>query len=441
MLGALRRIGLPDDQGTGVRGAILAGSAIIVLFFGVLGIWAALAPLESAAIAPGSVMVDTNRKTIQHLEGGIVGAILVRDGETVTKGQVLIRLDVTRPLATRDLLKGRRLAAQALEARLIAERDGRGEIEFPDELVDQVSERKVIETIAGQINIFRLRQKALAGQVKIQEQRIAQISEEIGGLKGQIRSENMQEKLIRSEIADVKVLLEKGLARKPRLLALQRRRAESGGSRSRNRAAIARARQSIGETRTRITEIGTRLLNEVVAELREVQAELFDLAERIRAAEDVLGRTDIRAPLAGTVVGLQVHTPGGVIAPGAALMDIVPSGVKLVIEANVDPIDIDVVHPGLEAQVRLTAFSMRNAKPVAGRVVSVSADRLIDERTGQAYYRARIELTEDPTKAFEGATLYPGMPAEVMIVTGARSALGYIFYPISSSLNRAFREQ
>ncbi len=441
MLGALRRIGLPDDQGTGVRGAILAGSAIIAVFFGVLGVWAAVAPLESAAIAPGLVSVDTYRKTIQHLEGGIVGAILVRDGEVVRHGQVLIRLDVTRPLATRDLLNGRRLAAQALQARLISERDDRTEIDFPDTLIDQVSQPKVIETLDGQNNIFRARQKALAGQVKIQEQRIAQISEEIGGLKGQIRSENMQEKLIRSEIADVNVLLEKGLARKPRLLALQRRLAEIGGSRSRYQAAIARAGQSIGEARTRITEIGTRLLNEVVAELREVQAELFDLAERIRAAEDVLGRTDIRAPLAGTVVGLQVHTVGGVIAPGSALMDIVPSGAKLVIEANVDPIDIDVVHPGLEAQVRLTAFSMRNAKPVAGRVMSVSADRLIDERTGQAYYRARIELIEDPAKAFEGAVLYPGMPAEVMIVTGARSALGYIFNPISSSLNRAFREQ
>ncbi len=441
MLSALRRMGLPDDQGTGVRGAIVAGSAIIVLFFGGLGVWAALAPLESAAIAPGSVSVDTNRKTIQHLEGGIVGAILVRDGETVTKGQVLIRLDVTRPLATLDLLKGRRLAAQALEARLIAERDGRTKIDFPNYLVGQGSQPKVVETLDGQTNIFRARQKAIAGQIKIQEQRIAQISEEIGGLKGQIRAENRQQELIRGEIADVKMLVGKGLARKPRLLALQRRLAEIEGSRSRNRAAIARARQSIGEARTRITEIGTRQLNEVVAELRDVQGEQFDLAERIRAAEDVLGRTDIRAPLDGTVVGLQVHTLGGVIGPGAALMDIVPSGVKLVIEANVDPTDIDVVHPGLEAQVRLTAFSMRNTKPIAGRVMSVSADRLIDERTGQAYYRVRIELIEDPAKAFEGATLYPGMPAEVMIVTGAQSALGYIFNPISSSLNRAFREQ
>ena len=437
----LQKTGLPIDQGTGVRGPILAGSAIIALFFGGLGVWAAVAPLESAAIASGLVSVDTNRKTIQHLEGGIVGEILVRDGEVVRRDQVLIRLDGTGPRATLDLLKGRRLAASALGARLIAERDGRAEVQFPDNLVAQVSETKVIETLDGQINIFRARRKAIASQVKIQELQISQILEEIGGLKGQIRAENLQQKLIRSEIADVRMLVGKGLARKPRLLALQRRLAEIEGSRSRNQANIARAKQRIGEARIRITEIRTNLLNEVLVELRNVRAELFDLSERIRAAEDVLSRTDIRAPLAGTVVGLQVHTRGGVIAPGAALMDIVPSDEKLVIEANVDPIDIDVVHPGLEAQVRITAFSMRNAKPLIGRVMSVSADRLIDERTGQAYYRARIELTENPAKAFEGATLYPGMPAEVMIVTGARTALGYIFNPISSSFNRAFREQ
>jgi len=242
-----------------------------------------------------------------------------------------------------------------------------------------------------------------------------------------------QQKLIRSEIADVKALVQKGLARKPRLLALQRRLAEIKDSQSRNRANIARVRQSIGEIRT-------SFLNNVVVELRDVQAELFDLVERISTAEDVLGRTDIRAPLAGTVVGLQIHTVGGVIAPGSALMDVVPSDEKLVIEANVDPTDIDVVHPGLEAQVRIPAFSMPNANPLKVRVMSLSVDQLIDERTGQAYNRARIELTEEPAKAFEGATLYPGMPVELMIVTGARTAPGYIFNPISSSL-RAFLEQ
>jgi len=433
--------GLSVDQGTGVRGAILAGSAIIALFFGGIGLWAAVAPLESAAIAPGTVSIDTNRKTIQHLEGGIIGSILVRDGEVVRRGQVLTRLDVTGPRATLDLLKGRRLAALALEARLITERDGRAEVQFPDNLLAKINGTKGIEALDGQINIFRARRKAIVGQVEIQELQILQILEEIRGLKGQIRAENLQQKLIRSEMSDVRVLVGKRLARKPRLLALQRRLAEIEGSQSSNQANIARAKQRIGEARIRITEIRTNSLNEVLVELRNVRAELFDLSERIREAEDVLSRTDIRAPLAGTVVGLKVHTRGGVIAPGATLMDIVPSDEKLVIEANVDPIDIDVVHPGLEAQVLITAFSMRNAKPLKGRVMSVSADRLIDERTGQAYYRARIELTENPAKALEGATLHPGMPAEVMIVTGARTALGYIFKPISSSLNRAFRDK
>ncbi len=433
--------GLPADHDTNVRGAILAGSAIILLFFGGLGTWAALAPLESAAIAQGSVSVDTNKKTIQHLEGGIVSEILVRDGEVVKPDQVLIRLDVTRPRATLDLLQGRHLATQALEARLIAERDGKAEIAFPGKLMERFSESKLVETPDSQINIFRARRQAIAGQVMIQKQRIAQLGEEIKGLNGQIRAENTQRELIQSEITDVNLLVAKGLARKPRLSALRRRLAEIEGEQSRHQAAIARAKQSIGEARTRITEVRTGLLNEVVVELHKVQAEQFDLAERIRTAADVLKRTEIRAPLAGTVVGLQVHTSGGVIAPGARLMDIVPSNEKLVIEANVNPNDIDVVHPNLEAQVRLTAFSMRNAKPLKGRVTSVSADRLINARTGQAYYLARIELTEDPAEAFEGATLYPGMPAEVLIVVGARSTLGYIFAPILSSLNRAFREQ
>ena len=217
--------------------------------------------------------------------------------------------------------------------------------------------------------------------------------------------------------------------------------AEIVGGRGENLALIARANERIGETELQILDLQTTLAAEVVKELREAERELYDVAERRRAAEDVVARTRVSAPLDGVVVGLKVHTPGGVIAPGERLLDIVPSGDRLIIEAQVDPRNIDVVHPGLSTYVRLTPFDKRDTPPLAGRVASVSADRLTDERTGAAFYLARIELIDDPAKVLKGAVLYPGMPAEVMIVTGARTALDYFLKPIARSLSRAFRER
>lgn len=205
-------------------------------------------------------------------------------------------------------------------------------------------------------------------------------------------------------------------------------------------AAIARAEQNITEARLRVSELKTNLINQAVQLLRDEQNNLFDLAERIRAAEDVLNRTEIRSPLNGTVVGLQVHTAGGVISPGASLMDIVPADDRLVIDAQIDPADIDVVRVGLKVEVRLTALPQRNNMPIAGRVISVSADRLIDEATGMPFYRAKVELTGDVKKVLGDVVLYPGMQAEVMIVTGERTALEYILRPLLDSFNRAFRE-
>ena len=429
-----------EGQGAGARGPVVAGFLVIGLFFGGFGGWAALAPLQSAAIAPGLVSVDTNRKTIQHLEGGIVGEILVRDGDRVRAGQVLIRLDETLPRTSLELLKGRSMASRALEARLIAERDGADAIRFPELLTAAGADPQVAEMINGQINIFAARRNSVAGQVKILGQRIAQFREEINGLKGQIASEVVQHGLIAEEIKDVTGLYEKGLARRPRLLALQRQAAEIEGSRSQNMAAIARVEQNIAEARLHISELRTSTINEVVQELRDVQTEMFELAERIAAAEDILTRTELRAPIEGTVVGLQVHTPGGVIAPGEPLLDIVPADDRLVVEARVDPSDIDVVHPGLPSQVRFTALNQRNLAPVDGTVTAVSADRIVDDRTGESYYLTRVELDDGFAEALGGVPLYPGMQAEVMIVTGERSALDYLIRPFARSLNRAFRE-
>ena len=269
---------------------------------------------------------------------------------------------------------------------------------------------------------------------------MAALREEEVGLKSKIDAQGSQLRLIGEEVADVRFLVEKELARKPRLLELQRVEAETAGARGENVAMVARAKERVAETELQILDLQTTLANEVVKELREAERELYDVAERLRAAEDVLTRTRILAPLDGVVVGLKVHAAGGVIAPGEKLMDISPSNDRLIVEAQVDPGDIDMVHAGLGTHVRLTPFNKRDAKPLAGRVTSVSADRMTDERTGTAFYLARIELLEDPAAVLGGGALYPGMPAEVMIVTGARTALDYFLQPLTRSLNRAFRE-
>ena len=425
----------------GLAKPVLAGIAIIGLFLGGFGGWAALAPLESAAIAQGVVSVDSNRKTVQHLEGGIIKEILVRDGDVVTEGQLLIRLDDTQPRAALDLLLGRRYAAAALEARLNAERDHRDAVSFPEWLQALDHDAAVDQALEGERRIFAARRDTMAGQVAVLNQRIAEFGEEIKGIEGEIVADDTQHDLILEEIAAVDALLKKGLERKPRLLALQRRAAEIEGERGTSRARIARVNQSIGEARLRISELAIARINEVVEQLREVQATLFDIAERINAARDVLGRTEIRATQAGTVVDLKVHTRGGVIAPGEALLDIVPGEDLLIIEARIDPKDIDVVRAGIDAQVRFTAFNQRHRAPAAARLTSISADLLTDEASGQSYYLARVELVvEDAAAAAELAALHPGMQAEVMIVTGARSALDYLLEPLMLSLNRAFRE-
>lgn len=425
------RIGVP----------VVVGMAIIGLFFGIFGVWAAVAPLQSAAIAPGVVSVESQRKTIQHLEGGIVAEILVRDGDEVAAGDVLVVLDETQARARLQLLRGRYRAAQALEARLVAERDGLDVIAFPEAMVDAEEDVEVAGLVESQTNIFNARRRSLQGQTAIMEQRVAQIREEIRGLEGQTAAQSEQLELTSDEIESVQELFERGMSGKSPLRELQRELAEVTGAYSQNVAAIARAEQNIGEAYLEIEELETRFLNEVVQELEAVRTETFDLSEQIRSAEDVLRRTSIRAPISGSVVDLQVHTVGGVIAPGQQLLDIVPRGERLVVEAFVDPNDIDVVEIGLPAKVYLTALSLRNTLAIDGHVETVSADRLTDRRTGADYFLARVVLADDLSSVLEQEELYPGMQAEVMIVTGARTTLDYLSRPIVRSLNRAFREQ
>ncbi len=429
------------EPSSDTRRPIIIGLTIVLLFFGGFGAWAALAPLHSAAIAPGVVAVDSNRKTVQHLEGGIIKEILVRDGDTVERDQVLVRLDETRSAAALGVLEGQYRADRALEARLIAERDGLHAITFDDELVAAAGEPEIAEIIAGQEGLFETRRAANESQIGVLHQQIKQLEEEIGGFKSQRQAKARQLELVQEEYGAVKELYDKGYERKPRLLALQRAAALLEGERGQYAAQIARAKQDIGEAEIRILALNDTFRRDVETELREVQVRVAELRDRLASQRDVLQRVDIVAPQAGVVVGLKFHTTGGVVRPGDPILDIVPTSDELIVEARVRAEDIDVVHPGLPAQVRLSAYRQRTTPYVDGRVVQVSADRFVDERSGVPYYAARVAIDGAALARLEGVTLYPGMPVEVMIETGSRKAIDYLLSPITSSIHRAFREQ
>lgn len=424
------------------RPTILMGMGLMIFLFGFIFLWAALVPLQSGAVAPGRIVVDSNRKEIQHLEGGIVKEILVKEGDKVAANQLLVRLDNTSSQARADLLRGEYIAARASEARLLAERDNKDAVTFPEELTKlEATDPTVRDNLDSQRRLFASRRESLNGQIDVLNQKVAQSGSEIAGLRDQASAASRQVALLNEEIAVVRGLLAKGNALKPRLLALERQAADLTGQRGQATAMISRANQTINESKLNIINLRTEFLNQVVGELKETQTQLSTLSEQMRSAGDVARRVDIIAPIAGTVTGLKVHTIGGVVKSGETVMTLVPQDDKLIVEANVSPQDIDVVHTGLKAQVRLTAFKARYLRPAEGTVITVSADRFDDQRTGEGFYIARIEIPQSELADIGDLKLTPGMPAETLIVTGRRTMLSYLVRPIRESFGRAFREQ
>ncbi|MEC9346809.1 MAG: HlyD family type I secretion periplasmic adaptor subunit [Pseudomonadota bacterium] len=424
--------------GLGPMIRIIAG--VMAVFFIGFGGWAAFMPLESAAIAQGVVIVESNRKTIQHLEGGIIAQINVDDGDRVKAGDVLVVLDKARSGAEAALLRGRLASALARRDRLVAERDRKDAVSFDAEIQKLLSSENDRNTlIDGELAVFRERRNFIESQTALNQQKILQLKQEINGLSEEITAADRKLQLITQEISALSGLVEKGLARRPALLQLQRESADISGERGRNISAVARARQQIGEAELTIVDLRTRLLNEVVTELRDTEAEIADLRERAVAANDIERRSEIVAPVDGIIVNKQVFTTGGVVAPGAPLLDIVPTQDGLTVEARVQPNDIDVVHTGLAARVRLSAFRMAENPILAGTVTTVSADALVDPNTNQSYFLARIRL-DDLSSLPKDSVVLPGMPAEVMIITGERTMLQYLVEPITLTLSRAMRE-
>ncbi|MGB0748084.1 MAG: HlyD family type I secretion periplasmic adaptor subunit [Magnetospiraceae bacterium] len=436
---------MSQDQGApspikAAKAPLLAGLLVVGIAFGGIGYWAATAPLSSGAVATGEIVVLSNRKKIQHLEGGIIREIKVAEGDRVTAGQELMILDDVQPRAALDRLQSQMWDQMVQKARLIAERDGADAFTVPAELQAEAEKPALAEIIEGQKNVFDARRNAINSQIAILDQRMVELDQQIVGLEAQVASEERQLELIEEELKGVRELFEKGIERKPRLLALERKMAEIEGLRGQHLSDIARIRQNIGQTKLEKIDLKNRFLNAVVGNLGESQAEIADLEERVLAAKDVLERTTIVAPLDGIVVNLQFHTMGGVVPPRQPVMDIVPTHDELVVMAQVRPQDKDSVNVGLPAEVRLSALSRRKTQTLSGKVIHVSADRLINDITGEPYFEARIRIDKDRLAGLEGIELFPGMPVDVMIVAGERTALQLAAEPILASMWKSFRE-
>ena len=423
------------------RSSVWLGAVIVGLFFFGLGGWAVTAPLHSAAIASGIISPDGSRRTVQHLEGGIVRDILVKDGDQVFEGQSLVILEDTRARANFEDLLSQLRTLESIRARLSAEQSDTKEIQFPDWLLNEIYVPEVKSVIDAQIDLFNTRREAHENRIAILSQRLAQQQAEIAGLDAQVDSLSEQARLIEKEVVGVQELLSKGLERQPRLLALQRAAAQIQGARAETVSQIARIDQAIGETNIEIINLDTERLDRINEEQVRVQAEISSLQEQLRASEDILTRTEITAPVTGTVVESQITTLGGVIAPGQPIMDIVPINEELLIDARVSPLDVDVVHPGLSASIVLSAFNQRNMPRLEGTVRSISADAIIDEATGTSFFRTRIEVNKDHlAEIAPDIELAPGMPADVMITTGEQTAFEYLIGPLIDTVRFGMRE-
>lgn len=429
----------PEIDSNG-RPFIVAGLVIVALVFGGLGTWAAVAPLSGAVIAPGVVTVETNRRTVQHLEGGIVAELLVREGEEVARGDRLIRLDDTRVKAQLLLVDGRLDELRARKARLTAERDGATTVPFPAVLTNRRESAQIAELLKGQSEIFAARQAALFGEISVLKQRTEQLRQEIDGIRAQQTAKGRQVEIIREELKDLKGLFAKGLVPRPRILSLEREAERLNGERGEHVADIARAKTSIGEAELQILQLKKTFRERVVTELRELEIEMFDLTERRVVAVDEMRRLDIRAPQTGRVVGLAVHTIGAVVGPGENMMDIVPGEDQLVVEAQVTPEDVDKVSLGLEAVVILSAFERNTTPELNGTVTRISADRLVDPATNLPYYSVRIRIPTVELARIGDLKLRAGMPAECFIQTGARTALSYLMKPFNDAARRVLRD-
>lgn len=419
----------------------IAGIVVVMLLAGGVGGWAATTELSAALIAQGSVVVDSNVKKVQHPTGGIVGELRTRDGDRVRRDDILVRLDDTVTRANLAIINKGLTELSARKARLEAERDGADDVEVPDELLSRKDDPQTLRAMAGERKLFELRRSAREGLKAQFRERVAQLQEEVRGLSAQQEAKASEIELIQKELAGVRELWTKNLVQITRLTALEREATRLGGERAQLIAAAAQAKGKIAETELQIIQIDQELSSEVAKELREIDAKLGELIERRVTAEDQLKRIDIRAPQDGMVFQSSVHTVGGVIAAGDTIMLIVPQADNLLVEAKVNPHDIDQVRIGQKAMLRFSAFNLRTTPEIDGTVTRVSADTSVDQRTGLSYYTVRIAMTPTELGRLGDLKLVPGMPVEAFVQTGERTVISYLLKPLVDQFARTFRER
>ena len=431
------------DLRRSIRRQSFCGFAVVIVLFGGFGVWATTTSLSGAIIASGQVVVDTNVKKVQHPTGGVVGEIRVRDGDRVEIGDLLVRLDETVTRASLSMVAKQLDQFEARQARLIGERDGVTALKVPASLTQRQGNSDVAEVIAGEQSLFEARRTAIAGQRAQLAERVAQLREEIRGLEAQALAKRKQTALINQELEGVDKLYKQNLVPITRLTSLQREASRLDGEDGQLIAQIAGAKGKIAETELQSIQLVQDMKRDVATELRETQGKIGEFVERKIGAEDQLKRVDIRAPQDGFVHQLAAHTVGGVVNAGEPIMLIVPQADTLVVEARLEPQDIDQVHTGQPVSLRFSAFSQRTTPEIIGTLSRISADltREAQAQTNVAFYTARITIADDELKKFEGKALVPGMPVEVFIQTGSRTALSYLLKPFEDQVARAFRER
>jgi HlyD family secretion protein len=429
-----------------IRRLNLIGLAVTVVLIGGVGGWAATAQLAGAVIAPGTIVVETNVKKVQHPTGGVVGEILVKEGSPVEAGQVVLRLDDTVTKATLGVVRSQLDELTARQGRLTAERDDAAAITFPAELTSRRADTTAATAVAGEERLFESRRTARTGQRSQLRERIAQMNEEIRGLAAQQAAKEAEIELIGKELVGVTDLYQKNLVSISRFTQLQRDQTRLLGERGQLIADNARARGKISETELQIIQLDQDFRTEVLKDLREAQGKIAELKERVTAAEDQLKRVELRAPQAGVVHQLSVHTVGGVIGNAETIMQIVPRADELVLETKVAPSDVDQVVLGAKVTVRIMASNQRTSPDVAGIVTRISADLTREQQANAAqpapaHYTVRISLPAEEVARLKDIRLIPGMPAEAFIQTHERTPLEYLLKPLQEQIARTFRER